>query len=582
MPIKWENALSKAPGLKWKDKWRLKSNLNITSLYKLKTVLDWLHIRYCLVKPYVETENYPLVDSRELLPSFESDLYEYKDLPGFSLVVLDRPINYFQEIFQFDLLHSIADTLDRGLDKSCPLENTILCQNLRTFQSRLPKMSQDTFEDEFKSDDITDLDNYASLLPYILQLERGHVMAKDMHGLFYLAGIWGSFPSDLDNELKRFGLKHGKFEVGNNAKYERNRNFVYQFLMELYGFPIASERRTSGALFARRLFRMGESFLIRVMGQSDRTITTLYSHPKAKYYPRIEKIALVSVDKNQTETIDILKDGGYFVDSRKRVVILRVIYKQHKYNPNNVRQDRALSVDEQEIIHPFTGQVLSTLNIIKDTYSMYLVLNDIVRGEYTGRIRYKRTELIENTETHENRLKFLYSWISKHQRRIIGYSDEFFANVVKVMDNYLLNPDNFEIFNNLYELYQEVWSRYSYIQQARKVKTLEDLVSLEYRGEKLNYLQMLKQISSVLQDLKFEIVNYFDPLVEQIIALGDQVLNNSYIHRKYIQPPEDQLTDYGREVRKYFGRLVSLIDEFTSIRKSHTEKDRRHLSYFAA
>ncbi len=84
--------------------------------------------------------------------------------------------------------------------------------------------------------------------------------------------------------------------MGDDRKYERNRIFVSQFLMELYGFPIVSERRTSSALFARRLFRMGEQFLVRVLGQTDRCITSLFSHPDAKYYPMVEKIALVSVD----------------------------------------------------------------------------------------------------------------------------------------------------------------------------------------------------------------------------------------------------------------------------------------------
>ena len=189
--------------------------------------------------------------------------------------------------------------------------------------------------------------------------------------------------------------------------------------------------------------------MVRVLGQTDRAITTLSSHPEARYYPRVEKLALITVDKTQTEAIKALEEGGYFIDSERRVVIVRVIYRQHKYDANNVRQDRALSVAGQEIIHPLTGQAFTRINIIKDTYSLFLRLNDIVRGEYNGRIVYKRNEIVENTDTHEKKLKFLYAWLSKHQRRIISYSDEFYSNVVKVMDNYLLDPNNYEDFSGM-------------------------------------------------------------------------------------------------------------------------------------
>ena len=162
--------------------------------------------------------------------------------------------------------------------------------------------------------------------------------------------------------------------------YERNRPFVYQFLMELYGFPVASERRTSACLFARRLHKLGERFMIRVLGQSDRVITTIWNNGENRPYPRVEKIALIRVDPEQKELIRIIDEKGYFVDREQRVVIVRILYKQHSYNPDNVRQDRALSVERQELIHPFTGQGLSDVNVVKDTTTMILRLNDMVRG----------------------------------------------------------------------------------------------------------------------------------------------------------------------------------------------------------
>ncbi len=545
--------------------------VQIASLGALKRYLDWVQIRHCLLRPYFEQEDYPLVESRELLPSFESDPYEYNRLPGFSMVALARPLSYFSEIFQFDILHDLLSDASMGPVSACPVERTVFNQNRQTFLNRLPKRTQETFRKDFLRKDLSALENYPEILPYLLEMDRAHVLAKDASGSFHLAGLYASFPSDLDNEIKRFGLKIGKFAVGDNARYERHRLFVYQFLMELYGFPIVSERRTSSALFSRRLQRMGEDFMVRVLGQSDRTITTLASDPLSKRYPRVEKTALVQVDREQKDVLAALGKGRYFVDPGRRVVILRVVYRQHKYDRENVRQDRALSVLRQEVIHPLTGRVDASMNIIKDTTNLFLRLNDIARGEYTGRIIYKRHEVVENTDTHEKRLKFLFAWLSKHQRRIVGYSDEFYSNVVKVLDSYLKSQDNYETFSAMNELYQEVWAKYSFIQQARKIQVLEDLARRTAKGSRLGWLEALEQTNAILNDLKFEIVNYFEELVQSVIAIAESVLQDAYLARTYLRRKDEELTPYGREVRRQYGRLVTHLDEFKAIRKSRAE-----------
>ncbi|WP_051261179.1 hypothetical protein [Desulfovibrio inopinatus] len=568
MALHWKQAFTSAPDLKWKDGTRLAHPPQIRTIDELKLFLDLVHVKFCLIRPYFQVEDYPLAEFRELLPSFDLDLYEHKELPGFSLVALCRNLHYFQEVFQFDMLHSPhKKSLDEN-DAACPLTHLMIEQNVQTMTGRLAKNLQDSFQQRFHKKDITNLKRYPSILPTLLDMERAHVMSLDGRGMFHLSGVYGSLPSDLDTELKRFGLKIGKFAVGDDAMYERNRNFVYQFLMELHGFPIVSERRTSASLFARRLFRMGENFLVRVMGQSDRTITTLYSHPENKHYPRVEKIALVAVDEQQKDVLAKLGDGGFFIDPEKRIVALRVIYRQHKYSHKNVRQDRALSVWRQEVIHPLTGESLDNINIIKDTYNMFLRLNDIVRGEYVGRIVYKRTEIIENTDTDEKRLKFLYAWLSKHQRRIIGYSDEFYANVVLALDSYMLSPQNHDRFAPHRSLYREVWAKYSYIQQARKVKQLEDLKDRQFKGKKIKYIEMLTSFSEILNDLKFEIVSYFDTLVEQVLFLCESILNDPYLLRTYIMKKDDELTPYGLSIKKTYGRIVMTLDEFKLIRKS--------------
>ncbi len=568
MKITWQNAFSHCDEFVFKKNLCLKAPDYIRSLNKLKSFLDYTQVKYGLLKPYFELEHYPLVESRELLPSFEADLYEHKELPGFSQVVLNRRIDSFQEIFQFDVLHSLLDASDITLSLAKGVAENASLQNLQTIQQRLPKNAQEDFKALFAKQDVTDIRNYPRMLEFLLQMERAQVMALDEYGNFHLAGVFASLPTDLDTEIKRFGLRMGKFAIGDTVRYEQNRLFVYQFLMELYGFPIVSERRTSAALFARRLHKLGEQFMVRVLGQSDRVITSLSSHPSAKNYPLLEKIALVRVDKEQHEVIDRLKQGGFFLDPRQRIVILRVVYRQHKYNTGNVRQERALSVDRQEVIHPLTGKVSAPVNIIKDTYNMFLRLNDIVRGEYAGRVVYKRHEVVENTDTDEKRLKFLYAWLSKNQRRVIGYSDDFYANVVKVLDNYLLNPDNYETFKGIPEPYREVWAKYSFIQQARKVRLLEDLSHRTLKGTKLNYLEMLIGACELLHELRFEIVDYFDDLVSDIIFIGDNILGDKYLKSTYVEKKDEDMSNYGREIKKLYRRLVSLTDAFKSYRKT--------------
>lgn len=567
--IKWQEIFSKN-GLPWQDAAELAAPVAVSGLPELKQFLDAVHIRFCLVKPYQENKNYPLVESRELLPSFDNDMFEYKELPGFALVAFARQLDYFPEIFQFDKLHPV---IIEGEGACCPLENQVMEQNLLTLASRLPRRHQDVFRQQFRSADTALLETYPALMPYLLSMDRAHVLAWGADNTFHLAGIFASFPSDIDSELKRFGIRIGKFAYGDNDMYERNRMFVYQYLMELYGFPIVSERRTSSALFARKLHKMGERFLLRVLGQTDRTLTTYFAGGENTRYPRLEKIALVAVDQDQEEALEVIDRDGFFLDKPRRVVILRITYRQHSFDSSNVRQDRALSVIAQEVLHPLTGEPLRGLNIIKDTSNMFLRLNDIVRGEYSGRIIYKRTEVVENTDTHEKRLKFLYSWLTKHQRRMISYSDEFFSNVSKVLSSYLYSPDNDEVFENLRELYQEVRTRFSYIQQARRVRILEDICRRSHKGGRLTYRQALREAVALLNELQFEIVNFFPALVDDIINCLERILGDRYLQRTYLEPPEDSLTPAGQEIRKNYGRLVALQDGFKAVRRARGGKD---------
>ncbi len=561
-----------------KSKWNFENHLesfhfiSISTLTELKEYLDIVHIKETLLKPFFENKNYPLIDIRALFPSFESDSYEYHNLPGFSMLVLDRELSSFQEVFQYDPLHPISEFLSFAKGPCCPLESYVTQKNSNTMLSRLPRNLHEEFKKRFQRQDITVLELYPYLLPYLLEMDRAHVLSKSFYKHYQLSGVFASFPSDMDGEIKRFGLRIGKFQMGNNELYQRNRNFVMQFLMELYGFPIASERRTSAALFSRRLHKSGENFLIRVLGQSDRTITTIWNDHQHGRYPSVEKVTLVSIDKEQADLIDEIKSRNAFVDEKKRVVILRVHYKQHAFNKGNIRQDRALSIVSHEIIHPETGEPIKDINVLRDTTNLIIRLNDIIRGEHYGKVLYKRTELIENTDTEEKRLKFLYTWLSKHQRRIIGYSDEFFTDLSKVIESYF-NKLNEDDNLDLRELIQENQNKFSFIIQARKVRALEEISTRKYKNSTLNYEQMLTEAVKVSKDLRFECVHYFDTIIESTLYVIDAILNNRYLRKNYIEKPDSQLTAKGLEIKKNYGKLITVRDEFSGIHKAHTKEN---------
>lgn len=569
--MKWQTAFSRISAVKALKNGHLLSKTPLRDLEELRRFLDLVHTKFCLLKPYAEIKGYPVVDARDLLPSFEPSLTEFPELPGFSMVALGRPLDYFNETFQFDLLHTCRDPDTKVLGDSCVLEATLQGKNLECFLAHMSKDMREEFKEAVSAHHISDIASYALLIGFLSRMDRAHVMSLDRDGLFYLSGIYASLPSDLDTELKRFGLRARKFRPGDNRLYEQNREFVYQFLMELYGYPISSERKTSAAIFARRLHKTGEKFLIKALGQSDRTLTSIFSTHSGHAYPRVEKIALVPVEIRGMDVLDFLDRGGFFVDRKRRIVILRVIYRQHKFDPNNVRQDRALSVWRQEIVHPLTAEVCTSINLLKDTYTMSLKLNDIVRGEFIGRVVYKKNDIVENTDSHDKRLKFLHAWLTKHQRRMIGYSDEFYAEIVRVLDGYLNDPALAEDFSELHELHQEVWTTFSYIRQARKIKELEDLKGRIHKGQKISYLAMLHLSTAILADLKFEFANYFDPLVSKAIFYSEAMLNDRYLIRSYMTPREDQLTENGLKIRKLYRRLVSLVDELKAIRKTKTE-----------
>lgn len=494
----------------------LRGEVPINDRYLLKDYLEYVHMKTALLEAY--SASYPLVEPRELLPSFERTFSEHPGLPSFSLVAFNRPLSYQEEIFQFDLLHPASEG------------KKALRDNLEKISPHLDKERRALFRSRFAQRDLTDLGLYQEFLEYLFHMDRGHVIAQDEEGVFRLLGVYASFPSDLDNEIKTLGRQMGKFKKLDNAVYERERYFVYQFLMELYGFPIASERRTSAALFARQLSRAKEQYLIKVLGNSDRIITSLCGYEQ-KRYPLVEKMALVSLPADFAETHRHLADEGFFVDRPRRVVLFKVTYQQHRYSPLNVLEDRALSVLSQEIIHPCHGGRDSGFNLLKETYRFLKDLTDIVRGEYLGSIIYQRSDIITAPKTHEDRLKFLSAWLAKNQRRLATYSPENFEAAKKVLNTYLLNKDYKEVFTKYPELHREALRQMAILTQAHQLQTLEKLTQKLADRRRVGPYPRLAQAVSFLEEKREELPYFYPSMFQKCLDLWEKLLEYPYFRR---------------------------------------------------
>jgi hypothetical protein len=511
-----------------------------------------------LLAPY--NTSYPLIEPRELLPSFEKNFAEYRHLPCFSLVAFNRPLSYQEEIFQFDLIH----TLEEGGKKAAR-------ENLDRIIPHLDPDLHPELKHRFAAQDLTDLAHYEELLEFLLHMDRAQVIAKDAEGDFRLLGLYGSFPSDLDTELKAFGRRLGKFKKLDNTTYEEKRDFVYQFFMELYGFPIAAERRTSAALFARKLSRLKEQYLIKVLGQSDRTITSLSGFDQ-KMYPLVEKIALISLPKPLAAASPHLRDQGFYVHRKRRVVILKVTYQQHKYNRFNVLEDRALAVIKQEIIHPCHGGRDTSLNILKDTKRFLKELTDIVRGEHIGSISYQHSELLTSTKTHEDRLRFLSAWLAKNQRRLGTYSQESFEAAKKMLNAYLLNREHREAFAKHPELHREVVHHLAYVSQAHQLQVLEKLA--QRLGPHVGPTRRLEEALAFLEAKKDELPYFYPDLLDKCLKLWQQIVAYPYF-KGLAAAPEPPETPFRRRIWERLTRGQKLIRELTEQhRQVHTEAGR--------
>jgi hypothetical protein len=523
----------------------------LAELAEVLGVLDYLHIVAGLLDAY--GADYPLVEPRELIPAFDAPLIEYKQLPAFSMVVLDRTLSYQDEGFQFDML----------LPEGQPTDPTRAAQNRALIRERLPRNQLADFEQTLGRRAVTRFSRYNQLLPHLFKMDRGHVLARDLSGAMHLAGIFASFPSDLDGEIKRYGRLIGKFSQGDNDLYAANRQFVYRFLMEQSGFAICGERHTSAALFARRLLRRRERFAVKVLGNSDRTITTLSSLGAKNGLPRVEKVALVAAQCERKESDRLLAEQGFFVDPARKTVILRVHYSQHAYHPDNVLEDRALSVLRQEVIHPQSGRTVE-LDVLGLGQDRLLMLNDIVRGEYHGSIVYKNRERVEGSGDIKTRLKCLVAWLGKLRPILAEYSPDHFERVTRILSSFLDNPAQEEELAKHQELRQEVVKAMADLRMSHRLRLLEKLVQnrADASGRKLKLAHVLTILVHVLDQEGQDLARQHPRSLRKLLRICRKQLTDKDLQRRFLNGGSGGA--YEREVLGEFRQLSQLVEQFES------------------
>jgi hypothetical protein len=266
------------------------------------------------------------------------------------------------------------------------------------------------------------------------------------------------------------------------------------------------------------------------LGASDRTITSLCGFEQ-KRYPLVEKVALIPLSPSLAEANPHLESGGFYVDPGRRVVILKVTYQQHKYNRYNVLEDRALSIVRQEIIHPDHGGREVNLNILKDTKRTLKELTDIVRGEHTGSITYRRSDLITSTKTHEERLKFLSAWLAKNQRRLGAYGQDTFEAAKKLLNSYLSHRDYREVFAKHRELHREVVQHLAYLNQVQQLQPLEKLAQPGKCQPGLGPSRRLALAVAFLEENRHQLPYFYPDLFQKCSNLFDQLVHYPYFKK---------------------------------------------------
>jgi hypothetical protein len=203
-------------------------------------------------------------------------------------------------------------------------------------------------------------------------------------------------------------------------------------------------------------------------------------------------------------------------------------------------------------------------------------LNDIIRGEYVGRISYRQEGLIASTKNHDDRLKFLYAWLTKNQRRFTSYSKEFFEEMKKILNNYILNPEYRAYFRKYSEHHREVLAKIAYLQQSHHVQQLEKLVLRRPPyNRRLTQERFLALALEFIEDNYDEILHYYDDLFEKCNIIIIKLLTSQPYLKILSQGEEVPLEQYQRTLWMMLSRLRCLQEHLTADRDriKHAEEE---------
>lgn len=264
-------------------------------------------------------------------------------------------------------------------------------------------------------------------------------------------------------------------------------------------------------------------------------------------------------DKREQE--ERLVREGFMVDPRRKTVILRVHYIQHRYHPDNVLEDRALSVIRQEIIHPQTGQTLE-MDVLGLGHDRLLALNDILRGEYHGTIVYRGRERLDYTPDLKNRLKFISAWLAKHRLILADYSPDHFERLVRLMTSFLDDPEHEEELGKNPELWQEVVKSVADLRLSHRLRLLEKLVAnrADAFGRKLQHSHILIILNHVLTQEGEEMVADHPRSLRKLLTICRKQLGSGQLRR--LAQGRPTRSHYERELLMETRSLTRLVEDF--------------------
>ncbi len=195
-----------------------------------------------------------------------------------------------------------------------------------------------------------------------------------------------------------------------------------------------------------------------------------------------------------------------------------------------------------------------------------MTLNDIIRGEYVGGISYRQEGLITSIKNHDERLKFLYAWLTKNQRRFTSYSKEFFDELKKILNNYILNPEYRSYFRKYPELHREVLSKIAYLQQSHHVQQLERLALRRPPfNHRLTQERLLALVLEFIEDNHDEIIHYYDDLFDKCANIITLITSQPYL-KNVGQCVEEPQHPYKRTLWMMLNRLRSLQENLAKDR----------------